>query len=208
MTFLIGLTGNIAVGKSTVLAMLAAHGAYVIDADKGAHRVLGVGGGAYQQVANTWPQVVHADGTIDRTALGQIVFPDPAALAQLEDYTHPAISKLIWDEVAEAEAQGYTVIVIDAVKLLEGRTKIGDNVDSVWVVICDPTQQRARLIARNNLSEAQADLRLAAQPPIADKLARANVVIENSGSIAETQRQVDAAWAAILPYCCGVSAVK
>lgn len=195
---LIGLTGNIAVGKSTVLAMLAAKGAYVIDADKGTHRVLARGGLAYAQVAASWPQVVAADGTIDRAALGQIVFRDPAELDRLEAITHPAISKLIWDEVAEAERQGYKVIVIDAVKLLEGKTRIGDKADSVWVVICDEEQQQARLMARNNLTAEQAQIRLDAQPSVAEKLARADVVIDNSGTIEETQRQVDDAWTAMM----------
>jgi dephospho-CoA kinase len=192
---LIGLTGNIAVGKSTVLAMLAAKGAYTIDADKGTHRVLAPDGLDYAQVAANWPQVVREDGTIDRAALGQIVFADPTELDRLEAITHPAISKLIWDEVAEAERQGYKVIVIDAVKLLEGKTKLGDKVDSIWVVVCDPEQQRARLMARNNLTAEQAQIRLDAQPPVADKLARADVVIDNSGTVAATQRQVDEAWA-------------
>ncbi len=194
---LIGLTGNIAVGKSTVLAMLAAHGAYTIDADAAAHRVQLPGGGAYEAVVARWPSVRRADGTIDRAALGQIVFGDATELAKLEDITHPAIGKLIWDEVAAATQRGYKVIVIDAVKLLEGRTRLGDHVDRVWVVVCDAAQQRARLMARNNLSAAQADLRLAAQPPVSDKLARADVVIDNSGSIAQTQAQVDEAWATL-----------
>jgi dephospho-CoA kinase len=194
MTLLIGLTGNIAVGKSTVLAMLAAHGAYTIDADQGTHRVLAPGGGAYAAVAARWPQVVRADGTIDRAALGQIVFRDPEELARLEEITHPAISKLIWDEVAEAERRADRVIVIDAVKLLEGRTKLGERVDSVWVVVCDPAQQRARLMARGNLNAEQAQIRLAAQPPVSEKLARADVVIDNSGTIEQTRAQVDEAW--------------
>ncbi len=198
MPLLIGLTGNIAVGKSTVLAMLAAHGAYTIDADQGTHRVLAPGGGAYKPVVALWPQVVREDGTIDRAALGQIVFRNAAELAKLEDITHPAIGKLIWDEVAEAERKGYAVIVIDAVKLLEGRTRLGDHVDNVWVVVCDAAQQRARLMARNNLSEEQAQMRLDAQPPLAEKLARADVVIDNSGSIAQTQQQVDEAWARVV----------
>lgn len=191
---LIGLTGNIAVGKSTVLAMLAAKGAYTIDADQGTHRVLAPGGGAYAQVVATWPQVVREGGTIDRAALGQIVFRDPTELERLEMITHPAISQLIWDEVAEAERKGARVIVIDAVKLLEGRTKIGDRVDRIWVVICDAEQQRARLMARTNLTAQQAQMRLDAQPPLAEKLARADVVIDNSGTIEQTQRQVDEAW--------------
>ncbi len=195
---LIGLTGNIAVGKSTVLAMLAAHGAYTIDADAGTHRVLAPDGGAYAQVIANWPQVVREDDTIDRAALGQIVFRDPGELARLEEITHPAISKLIWDEVAEAERKGYGVIVIDAVKLLEGRTKLGDRVDSIWVVVCDAVQQRARLMARNNLTEEQAQIRLDAQPPLAEKLARADVVIDNSGSVAQTHAQVDEAWATVV----------
>ncbi|PZR97862.1 MAG: dephospho-CoA kinase [Candidatus Chloroheliales bacterium] len=198
MVLLIGLTGNIAVGKSTVLAMLAAHGAYTIDADQGTHRVLAPDGGAYAQVVATWPQVVGEDGTIDRAALGQIVFRDAAELAKLEEITHPAISKLIWDEVAEAERSGYEVIVIDAVKLLEGRTKLGEQVDSVWVVVCDLEQQRMRLMARNNLSAEQAQIRLAAQPPVSEKLARADVVIDNSGSLEQTRVQVDAAWAKVV----------
>jgi len=198
LLMLVGLTGNIAVGKSTVLAMLKAHGAFVIDADQAAHRVLEPGGSAFGQVVARFPSVLQADGTISRPALGQIVFGDPTALGELEAITHPAISKLIWDEVAWAKAEGYAVIVIDAVKLIEGRTKLADRVDTIWVVTCNPTTQRERLIHRNNYSPAEADARLAAQPPLAEKLARADLVIDNSGTVAETQAQVAAGWVKLI----------
>ena len=195
--YLIGLTGNIACGKSTVLARLAEHGAETIDADRVVHALMEPGEAVWAAVRETFgPGVIAADGRIDRRALGAIVFAERAELARLEGLTHPAVRARIIAQVAEAARRGVAVVVIDAIKLYEGG--LADQCDETWVVTCDPAQQLARLIARNGFSEAEAQQRIAAQPPQADKIARATVVIDNSGTVAETRAQVDGAWGRVV----------
>jgi dephospho-CoA kinase len=191
--YLIGLTGNIACGKSTVLARLAEHGAETIDADRVVHALMEPGEAVWAAVRETFgPGVIAADGRIDRRALGAIVFAERAELARLEGLTHPAVRARIVAQVAEAARRGVAVVVIDAIKLYEGG--LADQCDETWVVICDPVQQLARLIARNGFSEAEAQQRIAAQPLQVDKIARATVVIDNSSTVDETRAQVDGAW--------------
>jgi len=195
--YLIGLTGNIACGKSTVLARLAEHGAETIDADRVVHALMEPGEAVWAAVRETFgPGVIAADGRIDRRALGAIVFAERAELARLEGLTHPAVRARIVAQVAEAARRGVAVVVIDAIKLYEGG--LADQCDETWVVTCDPAQQLARLIARNGFSEAEAQQRIAAQPPQADKMARATVVIDNSGTVDETRAQVDGAWGRVV----------
>ena len=195
--YLIGLTGNIACGKSTVLARLAEHGAETIDADRVVHALMEPGEAVWAAVRETFgPGVIAADGRIDRRALGAIVFAERAELARLEGLTHPAVRSRIVAQVAEAARRGVAVVVIDAIKLYEGG--LADQCDETWVVTCDPAQQLARLIARNGFSEAEAQQRIVAQPPQADKIARATVVIDNSGTVAETRAQVDGAWGRVV----------
>lgn len=195
--YLIGVTGNIACGKSTVLTRLAEHGAETIDADRVVHALMEPGEAVWAAVRETFgPGVIAADGRIDRRALGAIVFAERAELARLEGLTHPAVRARIVAQVAEAARRGVAVVVIDAIKLYEGG--LADQCDETWVVICDPAQQLARLIARNGFSEAEAQQRIAAQPPQADKIARATVVIDNSGTVDETHAQVDGAWGRVV----------
>lgn len=201
--FLIGLTGGIACGKSTVLAMLAALGARTIDADRITHKLQQPGTAVHQQiVASFGPGVLGASGTIDRRKLGAIVFADPTKLAQLEAIVHPAVRNEIRKFLdGVAEAGGYAtrlgtltrpVAVIDAIKLIEsGWTS---ECDQVWVVICDEAQQIERLMTTRGMSEHEARQRIAAQPPQAERLAHATVVIENNGNQAQTRAQVEAAW--------------
>lgn len=191
--YLIGVTGNIACGKSTVLARLAERGAETIDADRVVHALMEPGEAVWSAIRETFgPSVIAADGRIDRRALGAIVFADRAELARLEGLTHPAVRARIVAQVADAARRGVAVVVVDAIKLYEGG--LADQCDDTWVVTCDPAQQLARLIARNGFSEAEAQQRIAAQPPQAEKIARANVVIDNSGTLEETRSQVDEAW--------------
>jgi dephospho-CoA kinase len=136
-----------------------------------------------------------ADGRIDRRALAAIVFADPAELLRLEALTHPAVRVRIMAQVADAARRGVRVVVVDAIKLFEGG--LADHCDEVWVVTCDPAQQLARLMARNGFDEAEARRRIDAQPPQAEKVARADVVIDNSGTLAATNAQVDTAWRAV-----------
>ena len=188
--YVIGLTGNIATGKSTVLNVLAQLGAEVIDADKIAHQVTAPDGPAYAAVVEAFgPEILREDGTIDRAKLGRIVFRDPEALKRLERLTHPAVGAIIAQRIAEARAP---VVVIEAIKLIEAG--LHKNVDAVWIVTAPREQQIQRLMQTRGLSRAEAEMRIDAQPPIEPKLPLADVVIENAGSLDELREQVLAAW--------------
>jgi dephospho-CoA kinase len=188
--FLIGITGNIGTGKSTVVAMLAGLGAETIDADKVAHGVMQRGSETYQRVVGAFgPSILAADGEIDRKALGDIVFNDPRALARLEAIVHPATLEAIDRRVAGTSAN---VVVVEAIKLIE--SGLADQCDTVWVVTCRREQQIERLVRHRDLSGEEARQRVEAQPPHEEKVDRADVVIDNSGSLSMTREQVEAAW--------------
>jgi dephospho-CoA kinase len=220
--YLIGLTGNIACGKSTVLDLLREHGAQVLDADRVTHELQAPGQPVYHAIVDEFgPAILAAPaGPIDRRALGAIVFADPAALRRLEQIVHPAVRERIMAWLTKISTQGdketrrqggsdtaislssdlpvslsRPVAVIDAIKLLEGGWK--QICDAIWVVTCLPDQQLARLVATRGMGEDEARARIAAQPPQADKVAQADVVIDNSGSLEATRQQVAAAWRAI-----------
>ena len=190
---IIGLTGNIAVGKSQVLACLEVLGAAAIDADRVAHQVLLRGGAAYEPVLAAFGHdILGADGEIQRGALGQIVFADKARLRRLEAITHPAIRLEIDRRVRGAQAD---VVVIEAIKLLEGDLK--NALDAVWVVDASPATQLRRLIAQRGMPRAEAQRRIELQNSQADKLKQADVVIANDGDMAATRAQVQRAWATL-----------
>ena len=181
----IGLTGNIACGKSLVLDTLAALGAETVDADVLAREALSPTGPAYRAVLERFgPEIQLPSGEIDRRRLGRIVFADPAALRDLEAFTHPYVAAQVRKRVAAASGP----IVVDAVKLLE--SGLADLCDEVWVVTCPPDEQLRRLIARDGFAEEDALLRIRAQPPQEEKVARADVVIANDGTPEETRRRV------------------
>lgn len=187
---LIGLTGNISTGKSTVAAMLAELGAEVIDADRVAHQVMEAGTLAHAQIVETFgPEVLSPDGEIDRARLGAIVFADPESLARLEAIVHPATLRAIDCRITASSAD---VVVVEAIKLIEAG--MADGCDSVWVTTCRPEQQVYRIMGGRGLGRAEAELRVRAQPPQEDKVARADVVVDTSGSLARTRAQVHAAW--------------
>ncbi len=195
MTTVIGLTGNIATGKSTVLALLRDLGAATIDADAVAHSVMLPGQPAHAAIVQAFgADILAADGTIDRMRLGAIVFNSPSALAQLEAIVHPAVFVRVQELVNSSPRP---VIVIEAIKLLEAGYSI-TLCDVVWVVTSPREQQIARLMQSRRLSQAAAELRIDAQPPQADKVRRADVVIDNSGTLDETRQQVEAAWQRLL----------
>jgi dephospho-CoA kinase len=211
--YLIGLTGNIACGKSTVLELLRERGAQVLDADRVTHELQAPGQPVYHAiVAEFGPSILSAsDGSINRRALGTIVFADPAALRRLEQIIHPAVRERIMGWLKSVGVGGWElgdgknqlptlnsqlpVAVIDAIKLLEGGWK--QICDAIWVVTCPPEQQLARLISTRGMREDEARARIAAQPPQADKIAQADVVIDNSGPLEDTRRQVEVAWQAL-----------
>jgi dephospho-CoA kinase len=187
----IGLTGNIATGKSAVLAYLQQRGAAVIDADKLAHQAMASGGPAYAAVIAAFgPTIVTADGAIDRQALGAIVFTDAAKLAQLEAIVHPAVFELAQQVLAATTAP---VVVIEAIKLLESG-RLLRLCDEVWVVVADETTQLQRLMTARGMSEAEARRRMAAQSPQAEKVKQATRVIDNNGDWRALHAHLDRIW--------------
>ncbi len=189
---LLGLTGNIACGKSTVLRQLRELGASVIDADALIHVILRKDGPAYWPVVSEFGSgILHEDGEIDRRALGAIVFSDPDRLKRLEEIEHPIVRRVIDQQIGEA---GKSVVALDAIKLIEAGW--ADKCDSIWVVNCTRDQQIERLMTTRNYSRQEAEMRVDAQSPQENKMARANVVIDNSGSMDQTREQVLSAWKA------------
>ncbi len=191
---LIGLTGNIATGKSEVARILADLGARVIDADQVAHEVMRRDGPTYNLVVEAFgPEILAADGTIDRGKLGAIVFRDPAALRRLEAAVHPATTAEVSRRIAQAQE---SVVVVEAIKLIEaGMHRL---YDALWVVTAPRSLQIARLIAARGLTEEEAALRVGAQPPQEEKAALADLVIVNDGDLPLLQEKVKAAWNSIL----------
>jgi dephospho-CoA kinase len=194
--FLIGLTGNIATGKSLVAQMLAELGARVIDADQVAHAAMLPGGAAYGTVVEAFGSDIlsetDAGGTIDRAKLGAIVFSDPAALRRLEQAVHPATVAAVNRLIAAATER---VVVVEAIKLIEAG--MHRRYEALWVVTAPREVQIARLMATRGLSQAEAALRVEAQPPQAEKAALADLVIANDGSVADLRLKVEAAWAEV-----------
>lgn len=203
--YLIGLTGNIGCGKSTVVAMLESCGARVIDADTVTRQVMDVGQPAYHHIVEAFGHdVLQApDGPINRPALGRIVFGDRDKLRQLESIVHPATRGVILDWLHErnnhAKAQSRREpAVVDAIRLIEaGYPTI---CDAVWVVICEEREQLRRLVQVRGMTEQDARQRIAAQPPQHEKVAVADVVIDNSGTREQTEQQVTDAWQKVLGY--------
>jgi dephospho-CoA kinase len=191
---LIGLTGNIASGKSTVASLLVGLGAAHLDADALVHELYRADTPVTGAVAARYGErVLAADGSIDRRALGELVFADPDAMRELEQIVHPRVGELTASRVQEVASQPEPppALVIEAVKLIEsGRYKI---VEQVWFVVARPEVQKQRLLQRG-WSEAEAQARLQAQAPIKERLHYADVIIENSGSLETLERQVRSAW--------------
>ncbi|MHB0875695.1 MAG: dephospho-CoA kinase [Anaerolineae bacterium] len=186
----IGLTGNIATGKTLVLRRLAQLGAYCLDADDLAHRAMQRDTPVYQAVHHRFGDaVIAADGEVDRRALGGVVFRDAAALADLEGIIHPWV-------VAEVERlladSGASVGVVEAIKLLEA--SLGSRCDAIWVTTADPAEQQRRLMRDRGLDATAAALRIAAQPPAEDKVRRADVLLENDAAPSDLLALVDAEW--------------
>lgn len=191
----IGLTGNIATGKSVVRRMLEHLGAYTIDADALAHRVIAKGAPGYQPVLDrfgTW--LLDKDGQIDRTKLGRLVFADGQALAQLEDIVHPYVGQAV-DMLIKRSTQ--SVVVVEAIKLLESNLR--GMCDTIWVTDADQKVQAERLVAKRGLSQDEAMQRIHSQSAQKEKLAAAKVVITNNGSMEDLWKQVNEAWKHISP---------
>ncbi len=192
---IIGLTGNIATGKSVVRRMLEHLGAYTIDADALSHRVIAKGAPGYQPVVDrfgTW--LLDKDGQIDRGKLGRLVFADAQALVQLEDIIHPYVSQAVEMLVKRATQ---SVIVVEAIKLLESNLR--NKCDSIWVTDAPQEVQVERLIRKRGMSREDALQRIHSQSAQKEKLAAAKVVITNNGSYDDLWKQVSEAWKRIAP---------
>jgi dephospho-CoA kinase len=195
----VGLTGGIASGKTTVAGFLSELGAYVVDADRIAHELLAPGGRAVDAVVSRFgTDVLDDDGGIDRAALGRLVFADPDARHALEAIVHPAVREEM-DRLIEAYRQteaGSPVAVVDAALLVE--TGRHQSLDRLIVLRCGRAVQLSRLEERGGLTREEAEARLDAQAPLAEKLAVADYVIDTETDLDETRRQTERVWERIL----------
>ncbi len=191
--YVIGLTGNIATGKSVVRRMLEHLGAYTIDADMLAHRAIAKGAPGYQPVVDTFGKwILDANGEINRERLGRVVFSDPEALKKLEAIIHPLVFQAI-DAMVRRASQ--PVVVIEAIKLLE--TDLRSACDAIWVIHAPTDVQLERLVQKRQMRREEALQRIQAQAPQQQKIAQANVVIQNKGSYEELWKEVNRYWQAI-----------
>jgi dephospho-CoA kinase len=190
---LIGLTGGIGTGKSTVARMLMARGAALVDADRLAREVVEPGTpGLAEIVAEFGEGVLLPDGQLDRTALGALVFADEEKRLRLNAITHPRVAALMQERIAAALATDAPLVVVDIPLLFEGsRQGLFQGVLLVWA---PPEVQLRRLVERDGWDEDDARRRIGSQMPIDDKRALATWLVDNSGSVQDTERQVDAWW--------------
>ena len=188
--YLIGLTGNIATGKSVVLRVLKRLGAKIIDADALVHQLMAKGTPVWRAILDEFGEgILGPESEIDRGKLGAIVFADAEALKRLEAIVHPAVTARVDELIRQATEP---VVVVEAIKLIEAGWH--RTCDALWVVTCPKEQQLERLMRMRKLSREEALLRIEAQPPQEDKVALADVVIDNSGSLKEMREQVEREW--------------
>jgi dephospho-CoA kinase len=185
----LGLTGSIGMGKSTVAKMFAEEGAPAFDSDAAVHALYAKGGAAVAAVEAEFPTAIR-DGAVDRAALSPLVLDDPAALKRLEQVVHPFVRQAQVDFAETQRAAGADIVVFDIPLLLEGKN--ADLVDTIVVVSAPPEIQRARVLARPGMTEEKFAQILARQMPDAEKRARANFVIDTGVSFDETRAQVRA----------------
>jgi len=197
MVKLVGLTGGIGAGKSTVAGVLREAGIPVIDADLLAREVVEPGRPAHAEIARAWPQVLGPDGRVDRQRLGAIVFADPASQARLEAITHPRIRERIAAERAAVDAAGQRLAMVEAALLVE--TGFYREFDGLLVVTADDEVRIARVMARDRCSRESVLARLRAQLPQEAKTKVADHVIDNSGDLAATRARVRVVLQAIMP---------
>lgn len=190
----VGLTGGIATGKSTVSRMLRQRGAAIVDADQAARAVVMPGSEGIRKVREAFgDQVIAADGNLDRAALRNIVFQDEAARKKLNGILHPLIIEHMEEEVARyQQAEEERPVVLDVPLLIE--ENLTGLAELVVVVYLPEDLQLKRLMERDGISAAEARRMVGAQMPIEEKKPFADVLIDNTGSLADTERQVDALW--------------
>lgn len=193
--YIIGLTGNIATGKSVVRRMLEHLGAYTIDADSLAHRAIAKGAPGYQPAVDLFGKwLLGSDGEIDRAKLAGLVFRDAKAMEQLEDIVHPLVGQAADIFIRRASQR---VVVIEAIKLLESEIKNFCN--AIWVTYAPEQVQVERLVRKRGMTKDQALERVHAQSPQSEKVAAAGVVIRNTGSYDDLWKQVTEAWKQVSP---------
>ena len=194
---LVGLTGNIAAGKSTVAQLLSQRGATIIDADVLARRAVERGTDAFHQIVERWgTSVLAPDGQLDRGALRRVVFADSVQLEALNAIVHPEVERSRESLVSEAAARGDRVVICDIPLLFE--KKLIDRFDRIILVDAPRPLRLERLVKDRGLRETEAMDMIAAQMPAELKRARADVVIDNSGTLAELDEQVHDAWSGLL----------
>ncbi|MCU1476609.1 MAG: dephospho-CoA kinase [Subtercola sp.] len=192
--YLIGLTGGIASGKSTVATRLAEHGAVHIDADQLAREAVEPGTDALRQIAETFgPDVIAPDGTLDRPALGAIVFGNPELLQKLNTIVHPAVQQLTRHYIQQAEAHDPNAIVVYDVPLLV-EARLPHRFNLIVVVNSADETRIERLIRHRGMTRSDAQKRVGSQVSEAERLAIADIVIDSDGTLAETLGQTDALW--------------
>ena len=194
---LVGLTGGIGSGKSTVGRLVAARGVPLIDADQLAREVVAPGEPALADIAAEWPEVMNPGGHLDRKRLARLIFGDPAARRRLEAITHPRISERLEQEVEILAAAGQRLVFYEASLLVE--SKRHERFDALVVVIASQEQQVARTMARDGSTREEVLAKIAAQLPLAEKCQVATHVIDNSGTLEKTERQVDSLLAELDP---------
>jgi len=196
MTRVIGLTGGIGSGKSTVSQYLSELGATIVDADKIGHEIYQPNTTVWQQLIETFgKQILTPDNTVDRKKLGEIVFGNPELLKKLDNLVLPAMFQIAKKKIESACKQGARVVILDAPTLFEA--KWDSLVEEVWVVVADEAIVIKRAMARTGLPEAQIRSRINAQMSNEQKIKRSNVVIHNNGSIKELREKVKVFWGTI-----------
>ncbi|WP_462331541.1 dephospho-CoA kinase [Schwartzia sp. (in: firmicutes)] len=191
----IGLTGGIASGKSTVSCRLHdLYGAEILDADAAAYRISEPDAPLWRLFVERYgkEKALLGDGTLNRAAIGEIVFANPEERKWLDSVSHPLVKEEILKQLEECKRKGVSTVVLDTPLLYEAGWET--LADCVWVVYVSPETQMKRLMERNHLTEQLARDRIASQMPLSEKKARADVVIDNDGDIESTYAQIDAAW--------------
>ena len=188
MLKLVGLTGGIGTGKSTVARMIRDMGVPVIDADVLARQIVEPGQPAYLDIKAAWPQVLTAQGDLDRKKLASHVFAHASERKRLEDITHPRIMQLVQDQSDQLFRKGYRLAFLDAALLVE--TGLHRRLGGLVLVTASEAQQISRVMAREGCTPSQARARMRAQLPMEDKRRVATAIIDNSGDEAATRTQV------------------
>lgn len=194
----VGLTGNIASGKSCAASLFAEMGAHIIDADKVVHQLLASGSQTHARIVEAFgEEILDPGGEIDRRRLGQVVFSDPEKRALINSLTHHAVGAEILRRIFELEQSSTRgILIVDAALIVEtGGHKMYDR---LIVVTCDPALQLSRLMSRDGLTEAEARARMDSQMPIEEKLKLADYTIDTSGRLKQTQDQVEAIYRDLL----------